>query len=109
MNGSQASILGEDVLIVGGGEIRLDDSPESSQHAHQKEYSNAKNLHNLGRSEGANFETPPPCRDGNNRQLNFGIAAATKNGCGSNTKSPLLESHIKMVGAARASSIVCRS
>ena len=55
------------MLIVGGGEIKADDSPEPSQDAHPKEFTNDKANHNLGRSEGAIFETPLAFRDDINR------------------------------------------
>ena len=67
VNGSQAGITGDDALIVGGGQINLENSVDSSQDIERKELSNTKPVHNLGRSEGAIFETPPPCRDGNSR------------------------------------------
>ena len=102
VNITQASGVDSEMLIVGGGEIKLDDSPAPSQHAQPKEFSNDKLQHNLGRSEGAIFETPLACRDDLNRPNNNffvpGIVEGGKNGRNSNSKSPL-ESQSKMAGS----------
>ena len=67
MQCSYGDYVGDEVLLVGGGEIRLDDSPEMAHEEEEKQFTNAKSTHNVGRSAGAIFETPPPCRDGNSQ------------------------------------------